>query len=160
MLTPRSVNLRRVLLRAVLVCAESDSAQCYTVSSAGFSIFVYWKFPVDGLHNLRPCTGFLFPVNSCIYYGLYTVLFFTYKWTLHFQWSFLCTGILQSIYRIFPVDGLRISGSFKSCILPEFRSPSTGKTAPEKNRPYTVWTATLLSICWNFPVNFPVNSAS
>ena len=73
-------------------------------------------------HNLRPCTGFLFPVNSCIYYGLYTVLFFTYKWTLHFQWSFLCTGILQSIYRIFPVDGLRISGSFKSCILPEFQS--------------------------------------
>ena len=125
----------------------------YTVLSAGFSIFVYWKFPVDGLHNLRPCTGFLFPVNSCIYYGLYTVLFFTYKWTLHFQWSFLCTGILQSIYRIFPVDGLQISGSFKSCILPEFRSPSTGKTAPEKNRPYTVWTATLRSICWNFPVN-------
>ena len=114
---------------------------------------MYWKFPVDGLHNLRPCTGFLFPVNSCIYYCLYTVLFFTYKWTLHFQWSFLCTGILQSIYRIFPVDGLRISGSFKSCILPEFCSPSTGKTAPEKNRPYTVWTATLRSICWNFPVN-------
>ena len=25
--------------------------------------------------------------------------------------------------------------------------------APEKNRPYTVWTATLRSICWNFPVN-------
>ena len=43
--------------------------------------------------------------------------------------------------------------SFKSCILPEFHSPSTGKTAPEKNRPYTVWTATLRSICWNFPVN-------
>ena len=68
-----------------------------TVSSAGFSIFVYWKFAVHGLHNLRPCTGFLFLVNSRIYYGLYTVSFFTYKWTAHFRWSFLATGILQRI---------------------------------------------------------------
>ena len=27
---------------------------------------------------------------------------------------------------VFPVDGLENSGSFKSCILPEFRRPSTG----------------------------------
>ena len=53
-------------------------------------------------------------------------------------------------YWNFPVDGLRNSCS---CILPEFCSPSTGKTALEKNRPYTVWTATLRSICWNYSVN-------
>ena len=39
----------------------------FTVLSAGFSIFVSWKFAVHGVHNLRPCTGFLFPVNSCKY---------------------------------------------------------------------------------------------
>ena len=48
----------------------------YTVLRAGFSIFVYWSFAVNRLHNLRPCTGFLFLVNSSIYYGLYTVFFF------------------------------------------------------------------------------------
>ena len=48
----------------------------YTVLSAGFSIFVYWTFAVHGLHNLRPWTGFLFPVNSRLYYGLYSILEF------------------------------------------------------------------------------------
>ena len=41
--------------------------------------------------------------------------------------SGLFCALEYSIYRIFPVDGLRISGGFKSCILPEFRSPSTRK---------------------------------
>ena len=63
----------------------------YTVLSAGFSIFVHWKVAVNRVHNLRPCTGFLFPVYSRIYYGLYTVLYFTYKWTGHFRWRFFCT---------------------------------------------------------------------
>ena len=62
-----------------------------TVLSAGFSIFVHWKVAVNRVHNLRPCTGFLFPVYSCIYQGLYTVLYFTYKWTEHFRWRFFCT---------------------------------------------------------------------
>ena len=66
---------------------------------AGFFIFVYWKFAVHGQHNLHPCTGFLFPVNSRIYFSLYTVSFFTCKWTAHIRWSFLCTGILQHICR-------------------------------------------------------------
>ena len=34
--TPRSVSLRRVWLRAVLYCAESDSAQAYTARSQIF----------------------------------------------------------------------------------------------------------------------------
>ena len=63
----------------------------YTVYSAGFSIFVHWKVAVNRSHNLHPCTGFLFPVYSRIYYGLYTVLYFTYKWTRYFQWRFVCT---------------------------------------------------------------------
>ena len=42
-----------------------------TVLSARFSIFVYWKVAVNRAHNLRPCT-------IRIYYGLYTVLYFTY----------------------------------------------------------------------------------
>ena len=57
----------------------------YTVLSAGFSIFVYWKVAVHRVHNLRPYTGFLFPVYSRSYYGQYTVLFFTYKCTEHFR---------------------------------------------------------------------------
>ena len=71
----------------------------YTVYSAGFSIFVHWKVAVNRSHNLHPCTGFLFPVYSRIYYGLYSVLYFTNRWTAHFRVRFLCTGILQRICR-------------------------------------------------------------
>ena len=47
----------------------------YTALSAGFSIFVHWKVAEHGVHNLRPCTGFLFPVYSCILYiAVFTVL--------------------------------------------------------------------------------------
>ena len=64
-----------------------------------FSIFVHWKFAVNKVHNLRPCTWLLFPVYSCKYYSLYTGSFFTYPCTVHFQWPFLCAGILQRICR-------------------------------------------------------------
>ena len=64
---------KNIISRNVFIFIYYD-LHCY---KCRFSIFVYWKFAVDGLHNLRPCTGFLFPVNSCIYYCLYTVLFFT-----------------------------------------------------------------------------------
>ena len=51
-----------------------------TVLSAGFFIFVYWKVAVHRVHDLRPCTGILFPVYSRSYYGLqyiqYTVPYF------------------------------------------------------------------------------------
>ena len=67
-----------------------------TVLSAGFSIFVYGTFAVHGLHNLRPCTRILFPVNSGIYYGLYTGFFL-------------------------PTNGPCISGGLFCA--PEFRSP-------------------------------------
>ena len=43
---------------------------------AGFFIFVYWKFAVHGQHNLHPCTGFLFPVNSRIYISVYILCLF------------------------------------------------------------------------------------
>ena len=42
-----------------------------TVLRASFSIFVYWKFAVHGLHNLRPCTGFLFPAVYLMVYILF-----------------------------------------------------------------------------------------
>ena len=75
-----------------------------TVLSAGFFIFVYWKVAVHRVHDLRPCTGILFPVYSRSYYGLqYTVyctlLFFTYKCTGHFRWGFFGTVKLQRICR-------------------------------------------------------------
>ena len=67
------------------------TSSTYTVLSAGFSIFVHWKVAVNRVHNLHPCTGFLFLVYSRIYYGLYTELYFTYKWTRHLRWIFFCT---------------------------------------------------------------------
>ena len=82
-----------------LLLLISFSMLTHTVLSAGFSNFVYWKFAVHGVHNLHPCTGFLFSVNNCEYYGLYTISFYTYPYTVHFQWSFLCAGILQRICR-------------------------------------------------------------
>ena len=47
-----------------------------TVLSAGFLIFVYWKFAVHRQHNLHPCTGFLFPVNCRIYISVYILCLF------------------------------------------------------------------------------------
>ena len=64
-----------------------------------------------------------------------------------------CLKKKNLFYQIFLVDGPRNFGSFQRCILPEFRSPSTGKTAPEKKRQYTFCTATLRSICRNYQVN-------
>ena len=43
--------------------------------------------------------------------------------------------------------------SFQRRTLPEFCSPFTVKTAPEKTQPFTFCTATLRSICRNYPVN-------
>ena len=45
----------------------------YTVLSAGFSVFVHWKVAVHRVHNLRPCTGFLFPV---ILRSIYRISFY------------------------------------------------------------------------------------
>ena len=63
----------------------------HTVLSAGFSILCTGnsQYTYCRVHNLCPWTGFLFPVNSRTYYGLYTVSFFTYPCSVHFQWSFL-----------------------------------------------------------------------
>ena len=69
----------------------------FTVLSAGFSTFVYWKLAVHGLHNLRPCTGFLFPVYSRSYYGLCTPSFFYLSMYCTFPVDFLGAGILQRI---------------------------------------------------------------
>ena len=61
---------------------SSPSNLLFTVLSAGLSVFVHWKVAVrvqvHRVHNLRLCTGFLFPVYSRSYYGLYTVSFITY----------------------------------------------------------------------------------
>ena len=52
---------------------DSACSACHsTVLSAGFSIFVHWKFAVNRVHNLRLCTEFIFPVYSRKYYSLYT----------------------------------------------------------------------------------------
>ena len=53
-------------------CSGLCSACHSTVLSAGFSIFVHWKFAENRVHNLRLCTEFIFPVYSRKYYSLYT----------------------------------------------------------------------------------------
>ena len=74
------------------------TSSTYTVLSAGFSIFVHWKVAVNRVHNLRPCTGFLFPVYSRTYYGLYTTFFYLQMYRT-FPVATLCAVILQRICR-------------------------------------------------------------
>ena len=71
-----------------------------------FFHFCVLELTVHGLHNLRPCTGLLFPVYSRSYYGLCNGSFFTYPCTVHFQWTFLRAAILQRICR--NSDGLSV----------------------------------------------------
>ena len=79
---------------------------------------MYWKVAVHRVHNLRPCTRFLFPVYSRTYYGLCiycTVTFFTYKCTAHFRWRFIRAVILQRICR--NSDTLSVYSAMSACLI-------------------------------------------
>ena len=98
-LSDQRVHCLCLLRRHSCCCPRCGLTSPCTVLSADFFIFVFWKVAVHWVHNLRPCTGFLFPVHSRTYYGLYTIYFFTYKCTDHFRWWFLCAVKLQLICR-------------------------------------------------------------
>ena len=73
----------------------SGSTQHRTVLSAGFSIFVHWKVAVNRVHNLRSCTGFLFPVYARMYIlqSKYRTLF-NLQMDWHFRLGVFCSKTL------------------------------------------------------------------
>ena len=83
----------------------------FTVLSAGFSIFVYQKCAVHGVHNLRPCTGF-FSLSIAVNITVYIPYLFLPFHVLYISSGHFCALEYCSVFA-----GIYMSSAFTVCVL-------------------------------------------